>query len=84
MKSLNPSPERWNVSSLFDATGETRGWRPGRIWTQLETGAAAWVQACMTRKRTCISGTGNATPTYTQGRGEGDNLFTGALIAADV
>ena len=29
-------------------------------------------------------GTGNPTPAYTQGRGEGDNLFTSALIAVNV
>jgi alcohol dehydrogenase (cytochrome c) len=29
-------------------------------------------------------GTGNPTPAYTQGRGDGDNLFTGCLIALNV
>ena len=29
-------------------------------------------------------GTGNPTPPYTQGRGEGDNLFTSSLLAVDV
>ena len=29
-------------------------------------------------------GTGNPTPSYTQGRGEGDNLFTSSLLAVDV
>ena len=28
-----------------------------------------------------IFGTGNPTPAYTEGRGEGDNLFTCSLIA---
>jgi alcohol dehydrogenase (cytochrome c) len=31
-----------------------------------------------------IYGTGNPTPAYTQGRGEGDNLFTSSLLAVDV
>jgi len=31
-----------------------------------------------------IFGTGNPTPAYTTGRGEGDNLYTGALIAVNV
>jgi alcohol dehydrogenase (cytochrome c) len=31
-----------------------------------------------------IFGTGNPTPAYTLGRGEGDNLFTGSLIAVNV
>ena len=31
-----------------------------------------------------IFGTGNPTPAYTQGRGTGDNLFTGSLIAVNV
>src|SRR5262249_51214174 len=31
-----------------------------------------------------IFGTGNPTPAYTTGRGEGDNLFTGALLAVNV
>jgi alcohol dehydrogenase (cytochrome c) len=29
-------------------------------------------------------GTGNPTPSYTQGRGEGDNLYTSALLAVNV
>jgi alcohol dehydrogenase (cytochrome c) len=31
-----------------------------------------------------IIGTGNPTPAYTQGRGEGDNLFTCSLVAVNV
>src|SRR5213075_951539 len=31
-----------------------------------------------------IYGTGNPTPSYTQGRGEGDNLFTSCLVAVNV
>jgi alcohol dehydrogenase (cytochrome c) len=31
-----------------------------------------------------LYGTGNPTPAYTQGRGEGDNLFTSSLIAVNV
>jgi alcohol dehydrogenase (cytochrome c) len=31
-----------------------------------------------------IFGTGNPTPAYTMGRGEGDNLYTGALVAVNV
>jgi alcohol dehydrogenase (cytochrome c) len=31
-----------------------------------------------------IFGTGNPTPAYTTGRGEGDNLFTSALVAVNV
>ena len=31
-----------------------------------------------------IFGTGNPTPAYTTGRGEGDNLYTGALVAVNV
>jgi alcohol dehydrogenase (cytochrome c) len=31
-----------------------------------------------------IYGTGNPTPAYTQGRGEGDNLFTDCLVAVNV
>ncbi|MEP6594027.1 MAG: PQQ-binding-like beta-propeller repeat protein, partial [Acidobacteriota bacterium] len=31
-----------------------------------------------------IFGTGNPTPAYTLGRGEGDNLFTGSLVAVNV
>jgi len=31
-----------------------------------------------------IFGTGNPTPAYTVGRGEGDNLYTGALVAVNV
>ena len=31
-----------------------------------------------------IFGTGNPTPAYTAGRGEGDNLYTGSLVAVNV
>jgi alcohol dehydrogenase (cytochrome c) len=34
--------------------------------------------------RLYIFGTGNPTPAYTAGRGEGDNLFTGSLVAVNV
>src|SRR5262245_17949506 len=34
--------------------------------------------------RNYIFGTGNPTPAYTQGRGDGDNLFTCSLIAVNV
>ena len=58
-------------------------------WASLEAarhgGAQAWLPGAFDPEtRLYIFGTGNPTPAYTMGRGEGDNLFTCSLIAVNV
>ncbi len=63
---------------------------PGlETWASLEAarhgGAQAWLPGAFDPEtRLYIFGTGNPTPAYTVGRGEGDNLFTCSLIAVNV
>src|SRR5438552_10716790 len=63
---------------------------PGlETWKDLDAarhgGAQVWVPGSYDPEtRLYIFGTGNPTPAYTTGRGEGDNLFTGSLIAVNV
>jgi alcohol dehydrogenase (cytochrome c) len=63
---------------------------PGlETWPSLEAarhgGAQAWLGGAYDPEtKLYIFGTGNPTPAYTTGRGEGDNLFTGSLIAVNV
>jgi alcohol dehydrogenase (cytochrome c) len=58
-------------------------------WPSLDAarhgGAQPWLPGAYDPEtRLYIFGTGNPTPAYTLGRGEGDNLFTGCLIAVNV
>ncbi len=58
-------------------------------WASLEAarhgGAQAWLPGAFDPEtRLYIFGTGNPTPAYTVGRGDGDNLFTCSLIAVNV
>jgi len=58
-------------------------------WANLEAarhgGAQPWLPGVYDpQTRLYIFGTGNPTPAYTQGRGEGDNLFTCSLVAVHV
>jgi alcohol dehydrogenase (cytochrome c) len=58
-------------------------------WANLEAarhgGAQPWLPGVYDPEtHLYILGTGNPTPAYTQGRGEGDNLFTCSLIAVNV
>jgi alcohol dehydrogenase (cytochrome c) len=63
---------------------------PGlETWPSLEAarhgGAQPWLGGAYDPEtKLYIFGTGNPTPAYTPGRGEGDNLFTGCLIAVNV
>jgi alcohol dehydrogenase (cytochrome c) len=63
---------------------------PGlETWPSLEAarhgGAQPWLPGAYDPEtKLYIFGTGNPTPAYTVGRGEGDNLFTGSLIAVNV
>ena len=63
---------------------------PGlETWGSLDSarhgGAQVWVPGSYDPEtKLYIFGTGNPTPAYTEGRGEGDNLFTCSLIAVNV
>ena len=63
---------------------------PGiETWPSLDAarhgGAQPWLPGAYDpATKLYIFGTGNPTPAYTVGRGEGDNLFTGSLIAVNV
>lgn len=63
---------------------------PGlETWANLEAarhgGAQPWLPGAFDPEtRLYIFGTGNPTPAFTQGRGEGDNLFTCSLVAVNV
>lgn len=87
------------LQSFHPVTGELR-WKlytvpmnpgdPGLdTWVSLDAakhgGAQPWLPGVYDPEtRLYIFGTGNPTPAYTQGRGEGDNLFTCSLIAVHV
>jgi alcohol dehydrogenase (cytochrome c) len=58
-------------------------------WASLDAarhgGAQPWLPGAFDPEtRLYVIGTGNPTPAYTQGRGEGDNLFTCSLVAINV
>ena len=58
---------------------------PGRVSTPPAGNGATWIPGSYDPDTNLyIYGTGNPTPAYTQGRGEGDNLFTSSLLAVDV
>jgi alcohol dehydrogenase (cytochrome c) len=63
---------------------------PGlETWASLDAarhgGGQAWLPGAYDPEtKLYIFGTGNPTPAYTEGRGEGDNLFTCSLIAVHV
>jgi alcohol dehydrogenase (cytochrome c) len=58
-------------------------------WASLDAarhgGAMTWIPGSYDPEtKLYIFGTGNPTPAYTVGRGDGDNLFTGSLLAINV
>jgi len=63
---------------------------PGvETWASLDAarhgGAMTWIPGSYDPEtHLYIFGTGNPTPAYTTGRGDGDNLFTGCLLAVNV
>ena len=87
------------LQSFDPETGELQ-WKlytdpmnPGDVgadtWASLEAarhgGAQPWLPGAYDPEtKLYIFGTGNPTPAYTVGRGEGDNLFTCSLIAVNV
>ena len=87
MKSLDPrtGAVRWILYSTPQKEGD-----PGlETWASLDAAkhgnGATWIPGVYDPETNLyMYGTGNPTPSYTQGRGEGDNLFTSSLLAVDV
>src|SRR6185503_6938851 len=87
LKSLDPKTGavRWILYSTPQKEGD-----PGlETWASLDAAkhgnGATWIPGVFDPETNLyLYGTGNPTPAYTQGRGEGDNLFTSSLLAVDV
>ena len=87
LKSLDPrtGAVQWILYSTPQNAGE-----PGlETWASLDAArhgnGATWIPGSYDPETNLyLYGTGNPTPAYTQGRGEGDNLFTSSLLAVDV
>jgi alcohol dehydrogenase (cytochrome c) len=87
LKSLDPrtGEVQWILYSTPQNPGE-----PGlETWASLDAArhgnGATWIPGSYDPETNLyLYGTGNPTPAYTQGRGDGDNLFTSSLLAVDV
>ena len=87
LKSLDPrtGAVQWILYSTPQNPGD-----PGLdTWASLDAArhgnGATWIPGSYDPETNLyIYGTGNPTPAYTQGRGEGDNLFTSSLLAVNV
>jgi alcohol dehydrogenase (cytochrome c) len=87
LKALDPrtGAVQWILYSTPQNPGE-----PGlETWASLDAArhgnGATWIPGSYDPDtHLYIYGTGNPTPAYTQGRGDGDNLFTSCLVAVNV
>ena len=87
IKSLDPrtGEQQWILYSTPQNEGD-----PGlETWASLDAarhgGGMTWIPGSYDPEtHLYIYGTGNPTPAYTVGRGDGDNLFTCALVAVNV
>ena len=87
LKSLDPRTGQlqWILYSTPQNAGD-----PGlETWPSLDAArhgnGATWIPGSYDPEtHLYLYGTGNPTPAYTQGRGDGDNLFTSCLIAVNV
>ena len=87
LKSLDPQTGKlqWILYSTPQNPGD-----PGlETWPSLDAArhgnGATWIPGSYDPEtHLYLYGTGNPTPAYTQGRGDGDNLFTSSLIAVNV
>jgi mono/diheme cytochrome c family protein len=87
LKSLDPrtGEVQWILYSTPQNPGD-----PGLdTWVSLDAArhgnGATWIPGSYDPDTNLyLYGTGNPTPAYTQGRGEGDNLFTSSLLAVNV
>ena len=86
LKSLDPrtGEVQWILYSTPQNPGD-----PGLdTWASLDAArhgnGATWIPGSYDPETNLyLYGTGNPTPSYTQGRGEGDNLFTSSLLAVN-
>jgi alcohol dehydrogenase (cytochrome c) len=87
LKSLDP--RTGEVEWILYSTPQKEG-DPGlETWASLEAArhgnGATWIPGAYDPETNLyIYGTGNPTPAYTAGRGEGDNLFTSSLLAVNM
>jgi len=87
IKSFDPETGalQWTFYTVPQNPGD-----PGvETWASLDAarhgGGMTWIPGAYDPEtHLYIFGTGNPTPAYTTGRGEGDNLFTSALLAVNV
>jgi alcohol dehydrogenase (cytochrome c) len=87
LKAINPRTGA--VEWIHYSTGMKEGDPGVDSWPSLEAsrhgGGSTWVPGSFDPETNLYwYGTGNPTPGYTQGRGDGDNLFTSSLLAVDV
>lgn len=87
LRALDPETgaEQWTYYSTAQKAGD-----PGvETWASLDAarhgGGTSWIPGSYDPEtHLYLFGTGNPTPAYTQGRGDGDNLYTDCLIALNV
>jgi alcohol dehydrogenase (cytochrome c) len=87
IKSLDPETgdEQWRLYSTAQKEGD-----PGlNTWPSLAAaqhgGGTSWIPGSYDPDtHLYMFGTGNPTPAYTQGRGDGDNLYTSCLLAVNI
>ena len=87
IKSLDPETgeEQWRLYS----TAQTADDPSVKTWPTLTAaqhgGGTSWIPGSYDPEtHLYMFGTGNPTPAYTQGRGDGDNLYTSCLLAVNV
>ena len=87
LKALDPETgaEQWKLYSTAQKAGD-----PGlETWANLDAarhgGGTSWIPGSYDPvTHLYYFGTGNPTPSYTTGRGDGDNLYTSCLLAVNV
>jgi len=87
LKALDPETgdEQWRLYSTAQKPGD-----PGlNTWASLDAarhgGGTSWIPGSYDPDtHLYLFGTGNPTPAYTQGRGDGDNLYTSCLLAINI
>ncbi len=87
LQSFDPETgaKQWELFATAQKPGD-----PGAdTWVSLDEakhgGGTAWIPGAYDPElHLYYYGTGNPTPAYTQGRGDGDNLYTGCLLAVNV
>ncbi len=82
-------PETGEQQWIFYTTPQKEGDLGLDTWASLDAarhgGGMTWIPGSYDPEtHLYIFGTGNPTPAYTTGRGEGDNLFTSSLVAVNV